>query len=50
VRLDVNVRGSAGTSVGPISGAAFLLLLRDGFSRFFIAYYLIPVGLILTAK
>jgi branched-chain amino acid transport system permease protein len=44
-----NVMGGIGTLVGPIAGAAFFLLLREGFSRFFTEYYLIPVGLIFTA-
>jgi branched-chain amino acid transport system permease protein len=43
-----NVMGGAGTLVGPIAGAAFVLLLREGLSRFFAEYYLIPVGLIFT--
>ena len=41
-----NVLGGMGTLVGPIAGAAFFLLLREGFSRFFTEYYLIPVGII----
>ena len=41
-----NVMGGIGTLVGPIAGAAFFLLLREGFSRFFTEYYLIPVGII----
>jgi branched-chain amino acid transport system permease protein len=44
-----NVMGGMGTLVGPVAGAAFFLLLREGFSRFFTEYYLIPVGLIFTA-
>ena len=44
-----NVMGGVGTLVGPVAGAAFFLLLREGFSRFFTEYYLIPVGLIFTA-
>src|SRR5947208_11439729 len=44
-----NVMGGIGTLVGPIAGAAFFLLLREGFSRFFTEYYLIPVGLIFIA-
>ena len=44
-----NVMGGIGTLVGPIVGAAFFLLLREGFSRFFTEYYLIPVGLIFIA-
>jgi branched-chain amino acid transport system permease protein len=31
--------------VGPVVGAAFFLLLREGLSRYF-EYYLIPVGII----
>ena len=41
-----NVMGGIGTLVGPIFGAAFFLLLREAFSRFFTEYYLIPVGII----
>jgi branched-chain amino acid transport system permease protein len=41
-----NVMGGAGTLVGPVAGAAFFLLLREGVSRFFTEYYLIPVGII----
>ena len=41
-----NVIGGIGTLVGPLVGAAFFQLLREGFSRFFTEYYLIPVGLI----
>jgi branched-chain amino acid transport system permease protein len=41
-----NVMGGIGTLVGPIVGAAFFLLLRETFSRFFTEYYLIPVGII----
>ena len=41
-----NVMGGIGTLVGPILGAAFFLLLREAFSRFFTEYYLIPVGII----
>jgi len=44
-----NVIGGIGTLVGPIVGAAFFLLLREAFSRFFTEYYLIPVGLIFIA-
>ena len=44
-----NVMGGVGTLVGPFAGAAFFLLLREGLSRFFTEYYLIPVGLIFTA-
>ncbi|HET7340642.1 MAG TPA: branched-chain amino acid ABC transporter permease [Methylomirabilota bacterium] len=42
-----NVMGGVGTLVGPIVGAAFFLLLREGLSRYF-EYYLIPVGVIFT--
>jgi len=42
----VNVLGGMGTLVGPLAGAAFFLLLREAFSRFFTEYYLIPVGII----
>jgi branched-chain amino acid transport system permease protein len=41
-----NVMGGVGTLVGPVAGAAFFLLLREGVSRFFPEYYLIPVGII----
>jgi branched-chain amino acid transport system permease protein len=41
-----NVLGGMGTLVGPVAGAAFFLLLREAFSRFFTEYYLIPVGII----
>ena len=44
-----NVMGGVGTLVGPVVGAAFFLLLREGFSRFLTEYYLIPVGLIFIA-
>ena len=44
-----NVMGGIGTLVGPIVGAAFFLLLREGLSRFFTEYYLIPVGIIFIA-
>ena len=44
-----NVMGGVGTLVGPVLGAAFFLLLREGFSRFLTEYYLIPVGLIFIA-
>jgi branched-chain amino acid transport system permease protein len=43
-----NVMGGIGTLVGPVAGAAFFFLLREGFSRFFTEYYLIPVGVIFT--
>jgi branched-chain amino acid transport system permease protein len=41
-----NVIGGMGTLVGPVAGTAFFFLLREGFSRFFTEYYLIPVGVI----
>ena len=41
-----NVMGGIGTLVGPIAGATFYLLLREGVSRFWTEYYLIPVGII----
>src|ERR687897_888281 len=43
-----NVMGGIGTLVGPIVGAAFFLLLREAFSRFFTEQfpYLIPLGFI----
>src|SRR6202008_1666091 len=44
-----NVMGGIGTLVGPIVGAAFFLVLREAFSRFFTEYYLIPVGIIFIA-
>jgi branched-chain amino acid transport system permease protein len=44
-----NVMGGIGTLVGPIVGAAFFLLLRETFSRFFTEFYLIPVGIIFIA-
>ena len=44
-----NVMGGIGTLVGPVAGAAFFLLLREGVSRFWTEYYLIPVGIIFTA-
>jgi branched-chain amino acid transport system permease protein len=43
-----NVMGGVGTLVGPIAGAGFFLLLREGISRFAPEYYLIPVGIIFT--
>lgn len=43
-----NVMGGMGTLVGPVAGAAFFFLLREGFSRFGTEYYLIPVGIIFT--
>jgi branched-chain amino acid transport system permease protein len=44
-----NVMGGIGTLVGPFLGAAFFLLLREGLSRFWSEYYLIPLGIIFTA-
>jgi branched-chain amino acid transport system permease protein len=44
-----NVICGIGTLVGPIVGAAFYLLLREGLSRFLTEYYLIPVGLMFIA-
>jgi ABC-type branched-subunit amino acid transport system permease subunit len=44
-----NVMGGIGTLVGPIVGAAAFLLLREGFSRFFAEFYLIPLGIIFIA-
>ncbi len=41
-----NVMGGIGTLVGPFAGAAFFLLLREGVSRYFTEYYLIPVGIL----
>ena len=43
-----NVMGGMGTLLGPIAGAAFFLILRESFSRFWTEFYLIPVGLIFT--
>ena len=43
-----NVMGGMGTMVGPVAGAAFLLLMKEAFSRVFYEYYLIPVGVIFT--
>jgi branched-chain amino acid transport system permease protein len=43
-----NVMGGMGTLLGPIAGAAFFLLLRETFSRFWTEFYLIPVGIIFT--
>jgi branched-chain amino acid transport system permease protein len=43
-----NVMGGMGTLVGPVAGAAFFFLLREGFSRFWTEFYLIPVGIIFT--
>jgi branched-chain amino acid transport system permease protein len=44
-----NVIGGIGTLVGPIVGAAFFLLLREGLSRFLTQYYLIPLGAVFIA-
>ncbi|HJU15647.1 MAG TPA: branched-chain amino acid ABC transporter permease [Stellaceae bacterium] len=44
-----NIVGGIGTLVGPIVGAAFFLLLREGLSRYFTEFYLIPLGLIFIA-
>jgi len=44
-----NVMGGMGTLVGPVAGAAFFFLLREGLSRYFTEYYLVPVGIIFTA-
>jgi branched-chain amino acid transport system permease protein len=41
-----NVIGGIGTLVGPILGAGFFILLREGLSRFLTEYYLIPLGVI----
>jgi branched-chain amino acid transport system permease protein len=43
-----NVAGGMGTLVGPVVGAAFFLLLREGLSRFWTEYYLIPLGIAFT--
>jgi branched-chain amino acid transport system permease protein len=43
-----NVMGGMGTLVGPFAGAAFFLVMKEVFSRFFYEYYLIPVGVIFT--
>ncbi len=40
-----NVIGGIGTLVGPLAGAGFFLLLREGFSRLFTLKYLDPLGL-----
>src|SRR5260370_8287087 len=40
-----NVIGGIGTLVGPLAGAGFFLLLREGFSRLFTLKYLDPMGL-----
>ena len=42
------VMGGMGTLVGPVVGAAFFLLLREGLSRFWTEYYLIPLGIAFT--
>ncbi len=44
-----NVIGGIGTLIGPVLGAAFFLLLREGLSRFLTEYYLIPVGVVFIA-
>jgi branched-chain amino acid transport system permease protein len=44
-----NVMGGMGTLVGPVVGAAFFLLLREGLSRFWTEYYLIPLGIAFIA-
>jgi branched-chain amino acid transport system permease protein len=44
-----NVMGGMGTLVGPVVGAATFLLLREGLSRFWTEYYLIPLGIAFTA-
>jgi branched-chain amino acid transport system permease protein len=44
-----NVMGGIGTLVGPFVGAAFFLLMREGLSRFWSEYYLIPLGIVFTA-
>lgn len=44
-----NVMGGIGTLVGPFVGAAFFILLREGLSRFWSEYYLIPLGIIFIA-
>jgi branched-chain amino acid transport system permease protein len=43
------VMGGMGTLVGPLVGAAFFLLLREGLSRFWTEYYLIPLGIAFIA-
>jgi len=47
VRLAVDEANAA--AGGPIVGAAFFLLLREGLSRFLSEYYLIPLGIIFIA-
>jgi len=44
-----NVIGGIGTLAGPILGAGFFILLREGLSRFLTEYYLIPLGVIFIA-
>jgi len=44
-----NVMGGIGTLVGPFVGAAVFILLREGLSRFWSEYYLIPLGIIFVA-
>jgi branched-chain amino acid transport system permease protein len=44
-----NVIGGIGTLVGPIVGAGFFLLLREGLSHLYTEYYLIPVGVVFIA-
>jgi branched-chain amino acid transport system permease protein len=44
-----NVIGGIGTLVGPILGAGFFILLREGLSRFLTEYYLIPLGVVFVA-
>jgi branched-chain amino acid transport system permease protein len=44
-----NVIGGIGTLVGPILGAGFFILLREGLSRFLTEYYLIPLGVVFIA-
>ena len=42
------VIGGIGTLEGPLIGVVIFFLLREGFSRFWTEYYLIPVGVIFT--
>jgi branched-chain amino acid transport system permease protein len=44
-----NVIGGIGTLVGPIFGAGFFILLREGLSRSLTEYYLIPLGVVFVA-
>jgi branched-chain amino acid transport system permease protein len=44
-----NVIGGIGTLVGPILGAGFFILVREGLSRFLTEYYLIPLGVVFIA-